>query len=111
VAFHGSDFGDKDMARLVAHLVNLPNLRTLDVRRTQITDDGLQHLAVLNTLEILGLSDTQITDDGLMCLSQLTDLKVLAIGGTLVTEQGVERLQRALPNCDIGAHRPKRVIH
>jgi hypothetical protein len=111
VTVHGRDFRDNDMERLVAHLVNLPNLRVLCVNRTQITDDGLKHLAVLNTLEKLNLNDTKITDEQLMCLSQLTDLEVLSIGGTQVTEEGIERLQQALPNCDIGAHRPKLIIH
>jgi hypothetical protein len=52
-------------------------LRSLNLRDTQITDEGLQHIKALKRLEWLDVRGTQITDDGL------------------------QKLQAALPNCEI----------
>jgi hypothetical protein len=55
----------------------------------------------LNNLEELHLLGTDVTDAGLAHLEKLTDLKSLFLDNTNVTSEGVEKLQRALPNCQI----------
>lgn len=68
---------DDDLLRLRSHLESLPNLRVLQLDKTEITDKGLAHLVGLNGLECLFLHQTS------------------------VTPQGVADLQRRLPKCKI----------
>jgi len=48
----------------LAMLSKFPELRSLDLRDTQITDGGVRHLAALRRLEHLDIRGTRITDDG-----------------------------------------------
>lgn len=85
----------------LAHLAGLVKLSILWLSDTRITGAGLKHLAGLKGLEQLGLAGTDISDSELSLLASLTNLKYLNIKSTQVTEAGVERLQQALPGCDI----------
>ena len=109
----------------VAHLSGLTNLKELRLGDTKITDDGLEHLKGMTQLETLSLVMTKVSDDGLERLSELTGLKTLQLGMTRisdaglahlsrlaelesldmgltkVTAAGVEKLQAALPECEI----------
>ena len=90
------------------HLRGLTSLKELDIsgstvspgRRT-ITDAGLENLRNLRKLEKLNLDLTEVTDEGLRHLIPLTQLRVLSLKETHVTAAGVNRLQRALPDCEI----------
>ena len=55
----------------------------------------------MKRLEELSLDSTLITDIGLEQISGLTDLRVLSLNRTRVTDEGAERLQQALPECQI----------
>jgi len=107
------------------HLKEMPELRNLHLGDTQITDRGLRHLKGMTRLTRLSLHGTKISDTGLAELKGMTSLQVLKINqtlvtdaglehvreltgiacvwleGTYVTDQGVQKLQQALPNCDI----------
>ena len=48
-----------------------------------------------------------LTDAGLVYLEELTNLERLSLCDTQVTDKGVEKLQQALPNCEI-SHKPPR---
>ena len=61
----------------LAMLYRFRELRSLDLRDTQITDGGVRHIVALRRLEQLDLRGTRITDDGL------------------------QKLRRVLPNCAI----------
>ena len=61
----------------LAMLYRFGELRSLDLRDTQITDGGVRHIAALRQLEQLDIRGTQITNDGL------------------------QKLRGALPNCEI----------
>ncbi len=43
----------------------------------------------------------QVSDSGLEHLKGLNELQLLFLRNTLVTDAGVEKLKRALPNCEI----------
>ena len=83
------------------HLEGLGSLRVLALSNTQITDAGLKHLEGLTNLTALELANTQVSYAGLKHLEGLTSLEYLNLTGTQVTLEGVEKLQEALPNCEI----------
>jgi hypothetical protein len=83
------------------HLKGLKQLQILSLNDTKVTDAGLQHLKGLPQLEWLDLDGTQVTDAGLEHLKGLTHLWRLTLHRTNVTDQGENRLQRALPECEI----------
>ena len=66
----------------VAPLANLPNIRHLDLRSTQVSD--LAPLAKLEELERLALADTPVTD--LSPLSNLVKLEVLWLNYSQVAD-------------------------
>jgi predicted amidohydrolase len=85
----------------LVHVKGLVNLERLFLSDTQTADDGLVHLAGLQKLKVLGLSGTRVSDKGLMHLEKLKQLESLFLIHAPVTDAGVEKLQRALPKCDI----------
>ena len=58
-SFEGSRIQDEDLQLLKS----FPNLRSLDLRKTEITDQGLRHVANVKSIEFLSLQHTEI-DDG-----------------------------------------------
>jgi hypothetical protein len=85
----------------LAALKHIKNLTKLSLHGAQITDAGLQHLTELSDLRSLDLSSTEVSDDGVAQLAALAKLRVLNLRGTHVSAQAVEKLQRALPRCEI----------
>jgi len=107
------------------HIVGMTKLEYLTLHYTQITDEGLEHLRGLSKLSRLNLSDTSVgdrgikhieglenlrelwldntrlTDDGLKHLEGLRNLHTLSLPHDECTQAGVEKLQRALPDCEI----------
>ena len=68
------------------HLKNLTNITTLDLRKTNITDAGLEHLAGLTNLKMLQLEDTNISSKGIEKLQS-------AIAGCKITQGKVSTAQ------------------
>jgi hypothetical protein len=71
-------------------LRKLKNLRTLDLYRTEISDDGLKELTNLKNLTVLDLNYTPITDAGLTELRDLKNLNGLDVGCTRITDSGLK---------------------
>ena len=80
---------------------NLKNLRRLHLENTKITDAGLTHLKTLTNLEYLNLYGTQVTDSVASELEGLKNLRALYLWQTKVTPDGVEKLKKALPQCQV----------
>ena len=80
---------------------DLGKVTSLNLGRTQITDEGLKEVAKLQNLKLLFLSRTHITDAGLKELAKFQKLEILWLPGTQVTAEGVAELKKALPNCEI----------
>lgn len=123
LGLNGTPIGDAGLA----HLAGLRALKTLLLGGTRVTDAGLKSLAGLAALEELNLESTAISDAGLVHVKSLGNLQSLTLFGTNVTDaglahlavlrrlrhldlyqtrvstEGVERLQRHLPACRIGA--------
>ncbi len=66
-----------------------------------ITDDGIAQLTKLKSLEKLHLENTKLTDKSVDHLATMKSLKILGIEKTKFTAAGVEKLQQALPKCQI----------
>jgi hypothetical protein len=86
---------DADLVRLGS----LTNLKSLELRNTEIGDAGLANLEGMTRLRALDLSETRVTDAGLVHLKRLTTLTWLDLRRTNVTDAGRAELERALPNC------------
>ncbi|GIS60344.1 MAG: hypothetical protein CM1200mP2_25690 [Planctomycetaceae bacterium] len=66
---HGT--GNQRRSPQPAQARRLPDITTLDLRDTSITDDGLDHVVRLSqSLERLNLTGTDITDDGLSTITR-----------------------------------------
>ena len=72
------------------YLQGLPQLHTLNLRTTKVTDAGLAHLKGLPQLQSLDLGGIPMTDAGLEHLQGLLKLKSLFLGGTTVSDEGVQ---------------------
>jgi hypothetical protein len=94
VDLHGTKVTDSDLAMFEYARNDLKELRYLDLRLTQISDDGVARLKNLRQLQTLNLFRTRLGDKGLAQLKKLTDLRTLLIGGTQVTDAGLVHLRR-----------------
>ena len=74
------------------HLRGLENVRTLLLRNTEVSNKGLVHLKRLKTLQSLGLTNTAITDKGMRHLEGLKHLRELVLCHTRITDEGLSHL-------------------
>ena len=72
-------------------------IRTLRLDRTAITDAGLAQLVDLPELESLSLQHTPVTDAGLANLARLPRLQMLYLAGSSVTPAGLAGLATCQP--------------
>ena len=77
----------------LAHIRELPDLQSLDLADTAITDDGVQRLEGHVKLATLRLSRTRIRGGCLTALSDIPSLKSLDLSDTLVGDAGVDKLR------------------
>ena len=89
-----TDAGMADVARMT-------QVRSLDLRNTAITDEGLAALTRMQNLTWLTLDDCPgITDRGLELLARKSNWAHVWVSACPnVTQAGIARLQAALPNC------------
>lgn len=86
----------------VENIARLSHLKFLTLAYTQVTDAGLPHIAKLTDLEVLYLQSLkQVTDASLPHLESLKKLKYVNLQATGVTAAGVARLKAALPACEV----------
>lgn len=85
----------------LANLKDATTLKRLFVTETKVDDSAILHLKGMNSLALVGLSGTRISDKALDHLGELSGLKQLFCLGTGVTDAGVEKLRRALPQCQV----------
>lgn len=85
----------------LSNLSSLVNLKWLGLSETKVTDAGLFFLKGMTNLERLNLGKTEITDSGLMHLTYLSHLRHVDLQGAKVTQAGIDKLQKALPACNI----------
>jgi Leucine-rich repeat (LRR) protein len=80
-------------------------LTTLDLRDSELDDVSLfalqESLEGLPNLQTLNLSGTKITDVGLTALKHLRSLRDLGLHRTHVSDEGVNGLRKSIPHCKI----------
>ena len=77
----------------LVHLVEMKQLKKLNLWRVPITDEGVASLAGLTEMEWLNLDNVAyLSDDGLPHLKAMTKLKFLHLGSTAVTDAGMQHL-------------------
>jgi predicted Zn finger-like uncharacterized protein len=77
----------------VKHLLRLPNLESLTIRKSLLTDEALADIKKLAKLTSLNVGDNRITDKGLVHIKEMRQLRVLELSGTEVTDAGLEHLK------------------
>jgi internalin A len=68
-----------------------PDLETVTINGTQVTDAGLKHLDGMSKLWWLEMEWNNISDEGLAELKDLPSLKALRVTDSRVTNEGVKR--------------------
>lgn len=87
------DLADTDLSDLgMAHLPKFENLTRLSLFFCNITNAGLCHLAGMSNLEVLNLDSREIGDEGLSHLRTLTKLRSLDVFSGRVTDDGCVHL-------------------
>jgi hypothetical protein len=81
---------DDEAAR---HLAQLRGLEALDLTGAPIGDRGLAHLRAMPNLTSLSLSGTNVSDDGMEAVASLRKLRFLQLDGSCVGDMGVSRLR------------------
>jgi Leucine-rich repeat (LRR) protein len=76
---------------LVGQLCDLPDLESLFLTGTPITDDSASQLAACRSLRELSLSDTQVTAAGVGALARLPALERLYLANTKIGREGARR--------------------
>jgi hypothetical protein len=84
-----TDYGDREVAALLAAM---PDLQVLGLGATAVTDRCLQDVVQLGELRVLELNDTALTRDGVEQLRNCRSLEELYIGGTAISEKGARAL-------------------
>ena len=78
----------------LVHVSRPPEIRSLALGHTSITDRGLKDLRDCRQLEWLDVSFTQVSDKGLMDLSELTSLRQLSLEQTRITDRSLDVVGR-----------------
>ena len=79
-------------------LAQLPRLKRLDLRHTNVSDESLAGLASCPCLTELFLMTTPITDTAIPHLVKIPNLKLLELRSTSITQTGCDDFARARPN-------------
>jgi hypothetical protein len=102
VALRGTWVADADLKRLT----QLPDLTSIDLSLTHITDQGMQEIKSLPAIEELNLYYTEyVTDEGIAAIKDWKHLKRLNLHGTKVGDTGLEHIAgiKTLESLDVGS--------
>lgn len=80
-----------------ASIAQLAALRKLDLRNSQLTDNGILKLKALNNLTHLNLSETQVGLNGIKSIASLPKLRQLFLYRTNVNEAQADQLKKDFP--------------
>src|SRR5262245_27669441 len=98
VNLQGKQIGDAQIEQVAPLLVHFPELFTLDLSMSQVSDLGLELLRGYNQLSDLLLRYTQVSDDGMKHLQGWSKLYTLDLMCTRITDRGLEQAIKNHPN-------------
>jgi hypothetical protein len=101
VEIDSSMFGDKELAELSRHLAAFPDLESLKIRNSPITDSGLRSLTSLPPTTGLSIFFCPISDDGVKHLIHFNGSQEMWLIGTNISEAGAACLAEESPDCTI----------
>ena len=103
----GTDVTDDGVKHLVQLMGDgrLPTLKTVDLSRTRVTDEGLIALLSLDSIMWMQLNHTKITDRGLAAAEHSRQLLMIKASDTLITDRALERIVDGPPLSFIGVSR------
>jgi hypothetical protein len=87
----GANVTDSALEGIVKHC---PNLRSLHLSYTSVSDKGLKQLATLKELLQLSLDSYQITDEGIGYLTSLPKLTHVELRATGISDKSLEHLAK-----------------
>ena len=87
--------------KTVAALSGAGHLRQIRLAETPVTDAAIDPLLKLQSLESLNFYGTKVTDAGVAKLAALPNLKRLYLWQTAVTPAAIAALKQKLPQCEI----------
>ncbi len=87
----GKEFDDEGLAKLAPVVEEIIDL---DVKKTMVSDKGMETIVKMINLDKLMLNETKITDMGLKTISDLPNLRSLSLFGTEVTDKGIAELAK-----------------
>jgi F-box/leucine-rich repeat protein 14 len=93
IDLRGSKVSDDDLD----WIVQLHEIKELNLANTPVTDAGVEKLGGLEYLSSLNLGGTRVTDQGIAALGNLRDLARLRVIDTGVTDDALEKLDTTLP--------------
>lgn len=79
----------------------IKNLESLDISGTKVDDAALTKLRSLKKLASLNIANTSVTDQGLQAVGKFSSLKDLSIANSKVTESGKTAFRIANPNINL----------
>ncbi len=85
----------------VGKLAGAENLKMIRLAETTVTDASIDTLLKLKKLESINLYGTKVTDAGVLKLADLPGLKRLYLWQTAVTPDAIAKLKEKLPGCEI----------
>ncbi len=85
---------DREFARGLSALVELPRLTALDVTNSTFGDQSAEAISQFKHLRVLTAGETILTDKGMRHLSSLTRLETLVVGSYAMSDEGVAHLAR-----------------
>jgi Leucine-rich repeat (LRR) protein len=96
---------DVDVQGTVLSRLPKPELLvSLNLGQSKITDAEIGLLEPMKKLDTLVLSETAVSGASVDTLAKLGSLKRLIVTQTPITAEGVEKLQDALPDCEVQAN-------
>ena len=66
-----------------------------------LTDESLKYISSFSTLRSLHIGDNQFSEAAILGLAQCSTLRFLAIDDSQLSDAAIDKLERALPNCEI----------
>lgn len=90
-----SDLSDRNLASLDS----FGNLESLDISYSKVGSVGLGHLTRLASLRDLALNGVELNEECLQLLGRMRQLRSLALVQTNLNDEQIRQLQLALPGC------------